>query len=68
MGSNKPVLMVIDEIDGATGDGVSMLWIKYKPVMTISQASGFVNKLIQITLDKPKAKSNPRLPFLSPPA
>ncbi|CAE6360318.1 unnamed protein product [Rhizoctonia solani] len=40
MGSNKPVLMVIDEIDGATGDG----------------ASGFVNKLIQITLDKPKAK------------
>jgi hypothetical protein len=23
MGSNKPVLMVIDEIDGATGDNVS---------------------------------------------
>ncbi|CAE6512152.1 unnamed protein product [Rhizoctonia solani] len=40
MGSNKPVLMVIDEIDGATGDN----------------ASGFVNKLIQITLDKPRAK------------
>ncbi|KAG8739656.1 hypothetical protein FRC11_000597, partial [Ceratobasidium sp. 423] len=40
MGSNKPVLMVIDEIDGATGDS----------------ASGFINKLIQITLDKSKAK------------
>ncbi|CAE6437376.1 unnamed protein product [Rhizoctonia solani] len=40
MGSNKPVLMVIDEIDGATGDN----------------ASGFINKLIQITLDKPRAK------------
>ncbi|KAF8599065.1 P-loop containing nucleoside triphosphate hydrolase protein [Ceratobasidium sp. AG-I] len=40
MGSNKPVLMVIDEIDGATGDN----------------ASGFVSKLIQITLDKPKPK------------
>ncbi|KAG9126446.1 hypothetical protein FRC07_003379 [Ceratobasidium sp. 392] len=40
MGSNKPVLMVIDEIDGATGDN----------------ASGFVNKLIQLTLDKPKPK------------
>ncbi|KAF8749410.1 P-loop containing nucleoside triphosphate hydrolase protein [Rhizoctonia solani] len=40
MGSNKPVLMVIDEVDGATGDS----------------ASGFINKLIQLTLDKPKAK------------
>ncbi|QRV99755.1 AAA family ATPase [Ceratobasidium sp. AG-Ba] len=40
MGTNKPVLMVIDEIDGATGDN----------------ASGFVNKLIQLTLDKPKPK------------
>ncbi|KAJ1309444.1 hypothetical protein OPQ81_006220 [Rhizoctonia solani] len=40
MGSNKPVLMVIDEIDGATGDN----------------ASGFVNKLIQIILEKPRAK------------
>ncbi|KAB5593127.1 Sister chromatid cohesion-related protein [Ceratobasidium theobromae] len=40
MGTNKPVLMVIDEVDGATGD----------------HASGFVNKLIQLTLDKPKAK------------
>ncbi|KAG8741843.1 hypothetical protein FRC10_002353 [Ceratobasidium sp. 414] len=40
MGTNKPVLMVIDEIDGATGDN----------------AGGFVNKLIQLTLDKPKPK------------
>ncbi|KAG8723760.1 hypothetical protein FRC09_001846 [Ceratobasidium sp. 395] len=40
MGTNKPVLMVIDEIDGATGDN----------------ASGFVNKLIQLTLDKPQPK------------
>ncbi|KAG9080539.1 hypothetical protein FRC06_006460 [Ceratobasidium sp. 370] len=40
MGTNKPVLMVIDEIDGATGDN----------------ASGFVNKLIQLTLDRPKPK------------
>ncbi|KAI0053851.1 P-loop containing nucleoside triphosphate hydrolase protein [Auriscalpium vulgare] len=36
VGSSKPVLIVIDEIDGATGDN----------------ASGFIHKLIQLTWEK----------------
>ncbi|KAI9458284.1 P-loop containing nucleoside triphosphate hydrolase protein [Russula earlei] len=36
VGSSKPVLVVIDEIDGATGDN----------------AHGFINKLIQLTYEK----------------
>ncbi|KAI0063440.1 P-loop containing nucleoside triphosphate hydrolase protein [Artomyces pyxidatus] len=36
VGSTKPVLVVIDEIDGATGDN----------------ASGFIHKLIQLTYEK----------------
>ncbi|KAI0006203.1 P-loop containing nucleoside triphosphate hydrolase protein [Russula compacta] len=36
VGSSKPVLVVIDEIDGATGDN----------------AHGFINKLVQLTYEK----------------
>ncbi|KAG1814886.1 P-loop containing nucleoside triphosphate hydrolase protein [Suillus variegatus] len=42
VGSVKPVLLIIDEIDGATGGG--------------DNASGFVNKLVSLTFDKPKNK------------
>ncbi|KIJ35765.1 hypothetical protein M422DRAFT_261949, partial [Sphaerobolus stellatus SS14] len=42
VGSKKPVLLVVDEIDGATGGG--------------ENTSGFVQKLLQLTFDKPKRK------------
>ncbi|KAG1778460.1 P-loop containing nucleoside triphosphate hydrolase protein [Suillus placidus] len=42
VGSVKPMLLIIDEIDGATGGGDS--------------SSGFVNKLVSLTFDKPKNK------------
>ncbi|KAF9036642.1 hypothetical protein BJ165DRAFT_1504858 [Panaeolus papilionaceus] len=44
IGSTKPVLLVIDEIDGATGAGES--------------SNTFVHKLLQLILSKPK--KNPR--------
>ncbi|GJJ12562.1 hypothetical protein Clacol_006805 [Clathrus columnatus] len=42
VGSKKPVLLVIDEIDGATGGG--------------DNTSGFVHRLLQLTFDKPRVK------------
>ncbi|KAG0705124.1 P-loop containing nucleoside triphosphate hydrolase protein [Suillus ampliporus] len=42
VGSVKPMLLIIDEIDGATGGG--------------DNSSGFVNKLVSLTFDKPKNK------------
>ncbi|EIW60316.1 P-loop containing nucleoside triphosphate hydrolase protein [Trametes versicolor FP-101664 SS1] len=42
VGSSKPVLVVIDEIDGATGGS--------------ENAGGFIHKLIQLTYDRPKKK------------
>ncbi|KAF7974845.1 hypothetical protein HWV62_11223 [Athelia sp. TMB] len=42
IGSSKPVLIVIDEIDGATGGG--------------DNSGGFVQRLVQLTYDKPKDK------------
>ncbi|KAG7448073.1 P-loop containing nucleoside triphosphate hydrolase protein [Guyanagaster necrorhizus] len=42
VGSSKPVLVVIDEIDGATGAG--------------ENTSNFIYKLIQLTFDKPRRK------------
>ncbi|OJA12544.1 hypothetical protein AZE42_08143 [Rhizopogon vesiculosus] len=42
VGSIKPMLLIIDEIDGATGGG--------------DNSSGFVNKLVSLTFDKPKNK------------
>ncbi|KAJ7685460.1 P-loop containing nucleoside triphosphate hydrolase protein [Mycena polygramma] len=45
VGSTKPVLLVIDEIDGATGAG--------------ENSNTFIHKLIQLTSDKPWRKSRP---------
>ncbi|KAH9981098.1 P-loop containing nucleoside triphosphate hydrolase protein [Lactifluus volemus] len=42
VGSSKPVLVVIDEIDGATGDN----------------AYGFINKLVQLTYEKANKSRN----------
>ncbi|KAI0371671.1 P-loop containing nucleoside triphosphate hydrolase protein [Pilatotrama ljubarskyi] len=43
VGSSKPNLVVIDEIDGATGGS--------------DNAGGFIHKLVQLTQDRPKRKS-----------
>ncbi|KAJ6525742.1 P-loop containing nucleoside triphosphate hydrolase protein [Mycena capillaripes] len=60
VGSTKPVLLVIDEIDGATGAG--------------ENSNTFIHKLIQLTSDKPWKKSrsgkgrdpNTKRPILRP--
>ncbi|KAJ7221036.1 P-loop containing nucleoside triphosphate hydrolase protein [Mycena haematopus] len=60
VGSTKPVLLIIDEIDGATGAGES--------------SNTFIHKLIQLTSDKPWKKSrsgkgrdpNAKRPILRP--
>ncbi|KAJ7085780.1 P-loop containing nucleoside triphosphate hydrolase protein [Mycena belliarum] len=60
VGSTKPVLLVIDEIDGATGAGES--------------SNTFIHKLVQLTYDKPWKKSrggkgrdpNAKRPILRP--
>lgn len=63
IGSSRPVLIVIDEIDGATsgGDNVSCLHLEFTSfcsLLTLFQASGFIHKLVQLTFDnKPKNKS-----------
>ncbi|KAF8447842.1 P-loop containing nucleoside triphosphate hydrolase protein [Boletus edulis BED1] len=44
IGSTKPVLLIVDEIDGATGGG--------------DNSNGFVQKLVSLTFDKPKKKRN----------
>ncbi|KAI6045547.1 P-loop containing nucleoside triphosphate hydrolase protein [Pisolithus marmoratus] len=46
VGSSKPVLLVIDEIDGATGGG--------------DNSSGFVQKLVSLTFNKPNKKGKNR--------
>ncbi|KAF8633836.1 hypothetical protein AX15_001213 [Amanita polypyramis BW_CC] len=55
VGKKKPVLLVIDEIDGATGAG--------------ENSSSFINKLVQFILQKPKKKkgSSARSPHAKPP-
>ncbi|KDQ61061.1 hypothetical protein JAAARDRAFT_67462 [Jaapia argillacea MUCL 33604] len=53
IGSSKPVLVVIDEIDGATGAG--------------DNSNAFVHKLVELTLDKPRKKRNKRDPKSSRP-
>ncbi|KAN0077179.1 P-loop containing nucleoside triphosphate hydrolase protein [Tylopilus felleus] len=45
VGSTKPVLLIIDEIDGATGGG--------------DNSNSFVQKLVSLTLDKPRKKRKP---------
>ncbi|KAJ7157004.1 P-loop containing nucleoside triphosphate hydrolase protein [Mycena crocata] len=60
VGSTKPVLLIIDEIDGATGAGES--------------SNTFIHKLVQLTYDKPWKKSragkgrdpNAKRPILRP--
>ncbi|KAJ7444820.1 P-loop containing nucleoside triphosphate hydrolase protein [Mycena latifolia] len=60
VGSTKPVLLVIDEIDGATGAG--------------ENSNTFIHKLVQLTYDKPWKKSragkgrdpNAKRPILRP--
>ncbi|KAH9900888.1 P-loop containing nucleoside triphosphate hydrolase protein [Cubamyces lactineus] len=57
VGSSRPYLVVIDEIDGATGGS--------------DNSGGFIHKLIQLTLDKPRKKgrkheSQPNRPLLRP--
>ncbi|KAJ6624531.1 hypothetical protein B0H10DRAFT_1943134 [Mycena sp. CBHHK59/15] len=60
VGSSKPVLLVIDEIDGATGAG--------------ENNNSFIHKLVQLTYDKPWKKSrsgkgrdpNAKRPILRP--
>ncbi|KAJ7087754.1 P-loop containing nucleoside triphosphate hydrolase protein [Mycena epipterygia] len=60
VGSTKPVLLIIDEIDGATGAGESN--------------NTFIHKLVQLTFDKPWKKSrsgkgrdpNAKRPILRP--
>ncbi|KZT27298.1 P-loop containing nucleoside triphosphate hydrolase protein [Neolentinus lepideus HHB14362 ss-1] len=53
VGSTKPVLVVIDEIDGATGAGENV--------------AGFVHKLVELTLDKPRKKRGKKDPATSRP-
>ncbi|KAF8590060.1 P-loop containing nucleoside triphosphate hydrolase protein [Ramaria rubella] len=48
VGSKKPVLLVVDEIDGATGGS--------------DNTSGFVQKLLQLTFDKAKRKTRANEP------
>lgn len=43
VGSSKPILLVLDEIDGAIGTG--------------DNSSTFIHKLIQLTCDRPRKKS-----------
>lgn len=59
VGSSKPVLLIIDEIDGATGagDNVSILLSLSSAYLFIfSQSSSFIHKLVQLTYDKPRKK------------
>jgi chromosome transmission fidelity protein 18 len=62
MGSTKPVLVVIDEIDGATADNVSVQRrsgiFSYEGIQKQGGTNvGFINKLIGLTMDPPKNKS-----------
>ncbi|KIP08852.1 hypothetical protein PHLGIDRAFT_68643 [Phlebiopsis gigantea 11061_1 CR5-6] len=60
VGSSKPTLLVVDEIDGATGGS--------------DTSAGFIFKLVQLTQDKPKKRSQsakdnipqPNRPLLRP--
>lgn len=61
VGSKKPVLLVVDEIDGATGGGDNvcspmLVYLMDAQVTAILKTSGFVQKLLQLTFDKPKRK------------
>lgn len=62
IGSSKPVLVIIDEIDGATGAGDTV-----RPLSTVPtlypfwpnerwKSTGFIQRLIALTQDNPKRK------------
>ncbi|TFK54597.1 P-loop containing nucleoside triphosphate hydrolase protein [Heliocybe sulcata] len=53
VGGTKPVLVVIDEIDGATGSGENV--------------GGFVHKLVELTSDKPRKKRGKKDPSANRP-
>ncbi|GBE81792.1 hypothetical protein BKA93DRAFT_445860 [Sparassis latifolia] len=53
VGSSKPILVVVDEIDGATGG--------------TDNSSGFIQRLIQLTYDKPRKKGRKLDPKASRP-
>ncbi|TFK76193.1 P-loop containing nucleoside triphosphate hydrolase protein [Pluteus cervinus] len=44
LGGNKPTMLILDEVDGATGAG--------------ENANSFIAKLIQLTTDRPRRKKN----------
>ena len=59
IGSSRPNLVVIDEIDGATGgsDSVGAHYCVYAmSEYLLEQSGGFIHRLIQLTYDKPKKK------------
>jgi len=56
--SKRPVLVVIDEVDGATGENVSFVpfLLLLKSEITWLKTGSFVQKLIQLTMEKPRKK------------
>lgn len=56
IGGTKPVLVIIDEIDGATGgsDNVSNAELRIQVLIMVPQNAGFVHKLIGLTFTKSK--------------
>jgi chromosome transmission fidelity protein 18 len=66
VGGTKPVLVVIDEIDGATGGGENVCVLASQLLSLLIPASwkssGFIQKLVQLTYDKTTKKG----PFVLP--
>lgn len=57
--SSKPTLVVIDEIDGATGGGDSVskeLVSTLTSVTNRAQSMGFISRLVQLTQEKIRKK------------
>ena len=69
VGSTKPILLIIDEIDGATGGGGDNVRHTFSHlsifVKSWSQSSSFVQKLVSLTLDKPKKKRTAHLSYVT---
>lgn len=73
IGSTKPVLLVIDEIDGATGAGDN---VRQASISTVSdclyfhQSNTFIHKLVQLIQARPtkkrKKRRRHRSPYLHP--
>ena len=58
IGSSKPNLVVIDEIDGAMGgaDSVSIVILSCGVQELMNRQGSFISKLIELTNDKPRKK------------